>query len=499
LWISAFFVCVRLVRVDQHVRIGQSVWTVRWLLPIIIVDLSDVHVFDHRELLHLRGYAGLWMVSATTTHLSLLIASHWFPTRGYSSHSVLLFIVVRVSCVRCGDGHTSHQIGSAGSCVSTVNGYSSYCSTDNLAVASWKCSSYPSGPGGGGASSDNPGPSAAQSAGIVLMTFTGLIAVILISFYSFLPQWRPKLGSRYQLSQNLVTDFTRPALRIVPLVFLTLSLLLKLTALGLDRWGNYPSDGFTVIFGLLTERASIGSSSMSYIKLCENVSYLDPNNTKAICTMLISGAILTLIFSILSLLFQVIQLVCMALMLWDGAHVSRHVMKCWRLAGLTTLCTFALVLEWLFGPYFGLHHTNGSFKLDVSWILMCPAFFLDFGLILFYRRAVQSTPDPARGIVASAVAIPAGAPFIANGGITQAYPAYPTQSQSQYAVAMVQPQGVAYAYPISQGGFAPVQPVVYMSQPYQPVAPQPQQQAHVAQGFAAPPAENPGAYQPLKE
>jgi hypothetical protein len=250
-----------------------------------------------------------------------------------------------------------------------VNGYSS---SDNLAVASWQCSAYPSGPGGGGASSSNPGPSAAQSAGIVLMTFTGLIALILISFYFFLPQWRPKLGSRYQLSQNLVTDFTRPALRIVPFSLIVLSLLLKLTALGLDRWSHYPSNGYTIIFGLLTERASIGSSSMSCIVLCENASYLDPNNSKAICNMLISGAILTLIFSILSLLFQVIQLICMGLMLWDGAHVGRHVMKCWRLAGLTTLCTFALVLEWLFGPYFGVHHMIGSFKLDVSWILMCP-------------------------------------------------------------------------------------------------------------------------------
>jgi hypothetical protein len=82
-------VCVRLVRIDQHVCIGQFVWTIRWLLPIIIVDLSDVHVFDHRELPHLRRHAGLWMVRATTTHLSLLIASHWFPTRGYSSDYVL--------------------------------------------------------------------------------------------------------------------------------------------------------------------------------------------------------------------------------------------------------------------------------------------------------------------------------------------------------------------------------------------------------------------------
>lgn len=134
-------------------------------------------------------------------------------------HSAL-FLVHCSLCVSCRSGIDSDscQPGALGpipgsTCSSIVTSSSSNC---------------PAGP-----ANSYPG---AGSAAIAMLVIVSLLLLLRLFLYCVSSTWTPRLGARLRTGMIVVQDYTRGSRQAAPLLLAGASLILKLTALGVDRW-----------------------------------------------------------------------------------------------------------------------------------------------------------------------------------------------------------------------------------------------------------------------
>jgi hypothetical protein len=247
-------------------------------------------------------------------------------------------------------------------------------------------------------------------AAIVLIALTSLLTAARMLLYACAKSWHPVYGSRLIAGMVSPRDYTTAAMRVLPVILICLSLVMKLVAMAIDQWDtdSGPADAgitATVYFGVLKWRVSFSGNDMpsqseSYMQECDVLSdysgAADISNALGLCLTKRIAGIFTLMAGICATIFALLLCVSALNALAFKDRFSASVLRMWRFAGFTLLYTTATLNYWIWGGHMILHHYYGDATVGASWILMIVTWVFDLIVLIFYRQAVQHTIDPAR-------------------------------------------------------------------------------------------------------
>ena len=226
----------------------------------------------------------------------------------------------------------------------------------------------------------------------------------------------PVLGSRIALARaGSLRDYTSGFLRLVPLLFFSASLALKLASFGLDQWDTTyiaSSDfeysiAFKIFYGLFharimatgsaADQGQIPNQTIDYKDGCVAYATGEGENTD-LCRALRASGIIVLVLGVGSAVasFAIGALSAVAIARRDSTSFSpsRLLVPMWRASGVAYISSCAAFLCWVLAGHWIVHHPDGKAELGASTFLMLVAAIIDLAAVWFTRQAVTATPDP---------------------------------------------------------------------------------------------------------
>ena len=306
---------------------------------------------------------------------------------------------------------------------------------------------------------DNSLPTSGKAA-IACIILVTVIVILRLSIQFCCGKCLPRYASAPMALNNdgqSMSPYSSRAMSRIPLLVGVVSLVLKLTAMGVDQWD---SDSMTIYdttinyeLGVLNVKASaLGqSATKSYASVCSALIENEVPQAKIVmCYAALTGSILTLSAGIVTCMVTLYYTITALRILLDSNRFSYSTMTMFKLAEMAHVFAFASNSYWSLGSHLLIHELFDLGMLSTSWFIMLAGTVVDLFAIVFYRKAIQSMPPPYQMATGPYLPMPA-----------QVVSFYPQQQQQQQP--LMQPYYPAQPQP-------PVQQQQYY-QPQQPYAP----------------------------
>ena len=251
-----------------------------------------------------------------------------------------------------------------------------------------------------------------------MLVIVSLLLLLRLFLYCVSRTWTPRLGARLRTGMIVVQDYTRGGRQAAPFLLAGAALVLKLTALGLDRWdvlnltSPYNTNGSmpSVHWGLLQYRYAnlpAGYSApthVSYKTFCEsftpdNDHTADQANNLGTCHTLRAAGIMALVTGILACVGSAIMCLYGLALLGGHTTIVKRGVWAWRVAGFSNMFSLAAFCYWIASAHVVINWLidSGDLWVGPSYFCFFCGWLVDFVLLLFMRRAIASTPNPLQG------------------------------------------------------------------------------------------------------
>lgn len=250
---------------------------------------------------------------------------------------------------------------------------------------------------------DSDMPSAEKGA-IALLVVGSIVTIGCAVAVFYVSYCQPSVIGYNDSTNDIYTPFTY---RIGIAILLLISLILKFTSLGLDRWESFTLDSTKFYLGVASIFIRIHldeshenhglSPRMNYGTFCEEIyAPVFLGDTEAKCRTLRATGALTLIMAICTCIIQVVLIIFAIIVTAQVKSLSQLVRKMWKLASITAIFTTSSIVIWCANDIIMRDEKTkqaitvyDDLQLSVSWIIMTTSAGLDILLCYYYYQSTR--------------------------------------------------------------------------------------------------------------
>ena len=187
-----------------------------------------------------------------------------------------------------------------------------------------------------------------------------------------------------------------------PFAMALLSNILKIAAFGVNEWeydfglvGTVTIEYTFRLFGVTVRLPNNVSQTQSYKSVCDALAAASAPSAKlTVCHTLMASGIFTLVCGIISMVCIVLVAILTLRVIQSRQRLETSAIILYRASDLAYFFSMSSAMYWGAGSHIMIKDLWKVGIFSMSWFLLLAGAFIDFGLMIWYRRAFRVLPAP---------------------------------------------------------------------------------------------------------